>query len=282
MLLDSDSQPIHPVPQPPRSPHASLHAQCVCAVSPPRLVLLLAHLSPPSLYHRSSPIPPIVPVVVEATRDIVSMSSALSPRYLFVTKYLYRLASLSSRCRRLCCIGSLHFLSSLFSLHTRIDPTTSFPTGAPCPCIVHSGFFWTHVVVTATRFITTHPPPLSPSSRISKDCVLCGRHRLVSDYLLISLSLTMHLKYMCASHFYCPSCNPTCCYTTTHQCPVSYLFQIRDLFFFFCKCASHSLVFLLSHYLVNIVLFFLTRFFFFGRLDQRSSLFCIFFLSSLM
>jgi hypothetical protein len=157
-----------------------MHAQCVLRCVPPR-----AHtVSHP--YHRFIPHPPIAPAVVEATRDIVSMSSAPSPRYLFVTKYLYRLASLSSRCRCLCCIGSLlHFLS--LSLHTRIDPTTPFTTGAPYPCIVHSPFFGP----------TSSLPPRASSRPIPRPCPLphayqkiafCGRRRIVSDYLLISLS----------------------------------------------------------------------------------------------
>jgi hypothetical protein len=101
-----------------------MHAQCVLRCAPPETHAPLGALvSYP--YHRFIPhCPPIAPAVVEATRDIVSMSSALSPRYLFVTKYLSRLASLSSRCRCLCCIGSLlHFLSSLFLyIHALIRP----------------------------------------------------------------------------------------------------------------------------------------------------------------
>jgi len=116
----------------------------------------------------SSP-PPIAPAVVEATRDIVSTSSALSPRYLFVSKHLPRLASLSSRCRCLCCTTSLlHFL---FSLHTRIDPTTTaFTTGAPCPRIVHSRFFWTHVVVPPRASSRPIPCPCSSLTHIKRLC----------------------------------------------------------------------------------------------------------------
>jgi hypothetical protein len=180
VLLDSDSQPIHP-----RPPTLSI-TPCIDACSMrPAMRAPRAH-TVSHLYHRFIPHPPIAPAVVEATRDIVSMSSAPSPRYLFVTKYLYRLASLSSRCRCLCCIGSLlHFLS--LSLHTRIDPTTPFTTGAPYPCIVHSPFFGP----------TSSLPPRASSRPIPRPCPLphayqkiafCGRRRIVSDYLLISLS----------------------------------------------------------------------------------------------
>jgi hypothetical protein len=91
----------------------------------------------------------------------------------------------------------------------------------------------------------------------------------------------MHLTYMCAPHFYHAILSQPV--VTLRLFNAQFLLS-KYVTYFFLQVRVPFPCFLLSHYLVNIVLFFLTRipFFFFGRLDQRSSLFCIFFLFSLM
>ena len=167
--LRSSLRPLCPPP----------HTSCILRqLESPSNSLTLSPASSASRHHRVTPMgqtslppPPIAPAVVEVTRDIVSTSSALSPRYLFVSKHLSRLAVIVCAALPPCCISS-------FSLHTRIDPTTTaFTTGAPCPCIVHSRFFGSRRR-SAARFIMTHPPLLFPTlPHAYQKVAFCGTRR---------------------------------------------------------------------------------------------------------
>ena len=129
----------------------SMHLRC----APPEIPAPFGALASPSPNHRSSLTPlPIVPAVVEATRDIVSMSSALPPQYLFVSKHLSRLAVVV--------FAALppYYISS-FSLHTCIDLTTM----ARCVRALFIPVFWTHVVI-APRASSRPIPHLTHIKRL--------------------------------------------------------------------------------------------------------------------
>jgi hypothetical protein len=135
---------------------------------------------------------------------------------------------------------------------------------------------------------TSSLPPRTSSRPIPRPCPLphayqniafCGRRRIVSDYLLISLSLPPHAFKICAplisTALMQSSRNLLLHYD--YSMPSFFSYQIRDLLFLL-QVRVPFPCFLTFTLTCEYCSFLLTRIFFFGRLDQRSSLFCISFL----